>query len=414
MNRHRISRCLRGGLLGSTVLWALAGPAGAQGLAPLEREFANGATLRFYGQINKGILGYDDGIDTETYYVIDNDNSGTRFGFEYTQSFGDWTFGNVNEFRYAPYSTANINIIDDSPSSEDYEWSNDNIRRIDFSLEHDRFGKVSLGQGSMATDGVAEYDLSGTDVIAYSGIGDSASAQIIRFSDPTLFFADNPQIGEAFQNYDGGRLARVRYDTPSFSGFSVAFAYGQDLLSGDDDERDINQYDVSLNYEGAFETFEVAAGIGYYADDEDAEIWAGSASALHTPTGINGTFAAGAQDFDGDNGTYWYGKLGLLRRFLAWGDSAAAVDYYSGDDIFLTGDVRLFDSGGEPVFDEEGNPVIGDITSSESESWGLSVVQDIDAWNTELWLTWRSYDYADDFASYEDGQANFGGARFTF
>ena len=50
-------------------------------------------------------------------------------------------------------------------------------------------------------------------------------------------------------------------------------------------------------------------------------------------------------------------------------------------------------SGGEPVLDEDGNPVIGDITSSESTSWGLSFVQNVDAWNTELWLTYRSYDY---------------------
>ena len=66
------------------------------------------------------------------------------------------------------------------------------------------------------------------------------------------------------------------------------------------------------------------------------------------------------------------------------------------------------------MLDEDGNPVIGDITSSESTSWGLSFVQNVDAWNTELWLTYRSYDYADDFASYDDGQAIFGGARFRF
>ena len=388
--------------------------AAAQGLPPLQTEFANGATLRFYGQINKGILNYDDGQETKSYFLIDNDNSNTRFGLRYTQKFDAWTFENVNEFQYAPYSTANINIINDTPSSEAYDWSNDNIRKIDFTFASDRYGKFWIGQGSMATDGVAEYDLSGTDVIGYSGVGDSAGAQIIRFSDPNLFFADNPQIGDAFQNYDGGRLVRVRYDTPSFSGFSFALAYGQDWLSGEEDERDIAQYDASLNYEGEFDTFAVAGGIGYYKNDDDTSIWAGSVSALHTPTGINGTFAAGTQDFEDDAGTYWYGKLGLLRDFIAAGDSAMAIDYYSGDDIFLTGGVQVFDGNGDPVLDEEGNPIIGDITNSESTSWGLSFVQNVDAWNTQLWLTYRSYDYADDFASYEDGKAIYGGARFQF
>jgi hypothetical protein len=409
----------KGTMLTATLLAAastsfLGAKAMAQGLPPLETEFANGATLRFYGQIDKGILNYDDGVETDTYFLIDNDNSSTRFGLEYNQSFGEWLFTNVNEFNYAPYSTANINVIDDTPSSEDYEWSNANIRKIDFTFAHDRYGKFWIGQGSMATDGVAEYDLSGTDVIGYSGVGDSAGGQIIRFSDPNLFFADNPQIGQAFQNYDGGRLTRIRYDTPAFSGFSVAFAFGQDLLSGEEADRDINQYDVSLNYANEYETFEVAGGVGYYANDDDAEVWAGSVSTLHTPTGINGTFAAGTQDFEGDKSSYWYGKLGLLRQFVAWGASAAAIDYYSGDDVFLTGDIQLFDSGGNPVLDDDGNPVIGDITSSESTSWGLSFVQNVDRWNTEIWLTVRSYDYSDDFASYEDGQAIFGGARFRF
>ena len=42
-----------------------AGAAG-QGVPTIERTFPNGAAIRFYGQINKGVLQYDDGIDTET------------------------------------------------------------------------------------------------------------------------------------------------------------------------------------------------------------------------------------------------------------------------------------------------------------------------------------------------------------
>lgn len=391
-----------------------AGAAGAQGLPDVEREFANGSTLQFYGQINKGILGYDDGVDTETYDLIDNDNSSTRFGLRYTQPFGDWTFENVNEFEYAPYSTANINITNDTPSSEDYDLSNDNIRKIDFTLESERIGKFWLGQGSMATDGTAEVDLSGTDVIGYSSVADSAAAQLFRYTDRDLEASFGPEVGDAFTNYDGGRLFRVRYDTPSFNGFSVAFAYGRDLLSDDEDEREINQYDVSLNYENEFDVFEVAGSVGYFGTDEDISVWSGSASGLHTPTGLNATFAAGLQDTDGDEGTYWYGKLGVQRELVAWGDSAAALDYYSGNDVFTSDSIELFDGDGNPVFDENGDAVSGDITSSDSTSWGVSLVQNVDAWNTEVWFTYRTYDYSDDFQRYEDGQAIFGGARFSF
>jgi hypothetical protein len=375
----------------------LATAASAQGLPPVEMSFPNGATLTFYGQINKGILQYDDGIDTESYFLIDNDNSGTRVGLRYTQPFGDWTFENVNEFSYAPYSTSNINIVDDSPTSDDYEFSNANIRKIDFTLENARYGKFWAGQGSMATDGIVELDLSGTDVIAYSGVADSAAAQIIRFSDPGLSFDDSLsgiQIADAFTTFDGDRRVRFRYDTPEFNGFTLAAAFGRDLLSDDSDIRDENLFDAAVTYANQFNDIEIQAGLGYYWQEDDPTAWGGSASALHVPTGVNLTLSAGTADDGGDTGSYWYAKLGLLRDFVAWGATAMSVDYYSGDDLFLDEDA--------------------DITSSTSDSWGLALVQDIDRANTRLWLTYRSYDYADNAASYDDGQAIFGGAIFSF
>jgi hypothetical protein len=376
----------------------LSGVAAAQGLPPIERTLANGSTVRFYGQINKGILQYDDGRETKSYFLIDNDNSGTRVGLSYTQEFGDWTFENVNEFSYAPYSTSNINIVDDSPDSADYEFSNANIRYLDFTLANDRVGKFYAGQGSMATDGILEIDLSGTDIIAYSGVGDSAGAQILRFSDPAL--ADDlsgPQIGDVFANLDGDRRVRVRYDTREFANFTAAVAFGRDLLSDDADERDQNIFDAALTYGTTYDNgVEVAAGIGYNWQDSDSSIWGGSASALHQPTGLNLTLAAGQRNGD-DSGdaTFWYGKLGLIRPFLpAVGDTAMSIDYYSGDDFGL---------------DEATG-----VTSSSSDSWGLALVQNIDRANTQLWLTYRNYDYADNADSYEDGQAIFGGALFQF
>ena len=77
---------------------------------------------------------------------------------------------------------------------------------------------------------------------------------------------------------------------------------------------------------------------------------------------------------------------------MRWGATAVSLDYYQGDDFFLS----------------------GDATSSSSDSWGLALVQNIDRANTEVWFTVRSYDYADNVASYDDGRAIFGGARFRF
>ncbi len=371
----------------------LAGAAAAQGLPTLQHEFPNGSTLRFYGQINKGILQFDDGEETRSYGLIDNDNSGTRFGLSYKQVRGAWTFENVNEFSYAPYSTSNVNIEDTSP--DDYAWSNSNIRKIDFTFLNDHYGKFWFGQGSMATDGILEIDLSGTDVIAYSGVANSAAAQLIRMSDGAL---SGIEIGDVFANLDGDRRFRVRYDTPAFANFTFAAAFGRNLLSSEQDQRDANLFDAAVNYANTFaDSVELQAGVGYnwqegVDGEDDTVIFGGSASAIHTPTGLNLTFASGSQDNDGYTASFWYSKLGLLRDYVSWGSTALSVDYYSGDDFGLS----------------------DEVTSSTSNSWGLALVQTIDRANTELWLTYRSYDYSDDFASYDDGQALFGGARFRF
>ena len=368
----------------------------AQGLPPIEWEAPNGGVLTFYGQINKGVLSYDDGIDTESYGLIDNANSSTRVGLKYSQAFGAWTFENVNEIQYDPYSSSNASILHDSPNSDDYEFTNANIRKLDFTLANERVGKFWLGQGSMATDGIQEIDLSGTNVIAYSSVGESAGGQILRFSNPGLSFDESLSgvtIGEAFTNYDGPRRVRARYDTPAFANLTFAAAYGRNLLSDDSDVRDENIFDAALTYANEYDAFKVNAGLGYYWQENDITTWGGSASALHKATGLNITagFGTGSPD-DGPDGQWWYAKLGLLRSFVTWGKTAMSVDYYKGDDFLVT----------------------GDATSSTSESWALALVQNIDRANTELWLTLRLYDYTDDVASYDDGQAIFGGARFKF
>jgi hypothetical protein len=79
------------------------------------------------------------------------------------------------------YSTAFVNQVD---SSADFDFRRRDIRWIEVSASAPEVGRISVGQGSMATDGVTNLDLSGTSVIGYSSVGDSASGQFLRFRDP--------------------------------------------------------------------------------------------------------------------------------------------------------------------------------------------------------------------------------------
>ncbi len=371
---------------------ACLGQAAAQELPPIETTFADGSTVRVTGQINQGVLSYDDGEDTNSFGLVDNDNASTRIGLRYGREIAEgWRFGTRIEIGYAPFSTSNVSQLNDSEG--DWGFDNDNIRWIDFSLASPGAGTVSLGQGAMATDGITEVDLSGTDVIGYSGVADSASGQFLVLEDPADPEAPfGPTVGDAFANFDGPRRLRIRYDTPEYAGFGVSAAFGQNRLSRNPDVREDDLADISLNYGGEFAEVEVAASAGYFYNAERDDVLGGSASVLHGPTGLNATVAAArAYRETGDDATFGYAKLGLLRDFSGFGDTAVAIDYYMGNEINLPED------GG-----------------SESESWGVMLVQTVERANVDLWLTYRTYAYDEDAAAYEDGRAIFGGARFRF
>ena len=370
----------------AAMMIVLATSAGAEGLKKIEKTFDNGGTLRFFGHINKGILTYDDGQVSESYGLIDNANSTSRVGLTYGLKTGEWAYLGTLEIQYAPFSTSNTSLLQPSPPSSAYEFTNANIRKIDNQFTHPRYGTFYFGQGNMASNDTAEVDLSGTTVIAYSEVRDTASGQLLRESDGTL---SDIKIGDVFNNYDGlSRKVRVRYDTPLWSGFGLRSSYGRDLLSDNPEVRDQDLFDVAATYTTEFDDFKVIAQAAYSWKGSDVTIADGSASILHGPTGLSATVALGQQDNGSLTGSYGYVKLGWQADLISWGKTAFAIDYYSGTDIASAG--------------------------SDSESTSFSVVQNITDWNTEVYLTWREYDYSEPETSFLAANAMFIGARFKF
>ena len=307
--------------------------------------------LAISGQVNRAVNMADDGKNTKAYYV-DNDVSNSRVRFVGTaKATDDLTIGSKIEVAIAPNESSDVSQgNEESGDFFDQRWA-------EVSLDSKRFGKLSLGKGDTASNNSSQVDLSKTDVVLYSSIADIAGGLLFRQknADDTL---TDVGVSDAFRDFDGlSRRTRVRYDTPTFSGFHLA-------TSAVSDQR----YDGSLWWGGQGFGFKAAgaAAIAFPNQDDIDYQYNGSFSLLHEATGLNLTFSAGLlqRDNQGDAGNF-YTKAGWLTRFFSFGETAFGVDY--------TRSMNL------PTGRDDGFSV------------GAAVVQQFEEYGTELYVQYRIY-----------------------
>lgn len=352
-------------------------------MAELKYENNSGGYVLLYGQFDPVIVSVDDGEETET-RLLDNDMSNSRVGLRLMQPYGSNEFMFRFETGLGLPSTATAN--QDGTNTEG--WSREDIRHVDFSLEGG-YGKFSAGQGSMASDGAAETDLSYVGTALYSFTNDENGAFFYRGSDGIL---SDITVGDSADNFDGARRGRIRYDTPDFNGFSASIAYGQNILSSSDDD---DYYDIAISYGNTFANgVEFAASVAYAVrdfDDSSGErkdtIASGS---VLLPNGLSFTAALGTRDDSAEGASdpdYWYTKLAYEGDWIPWGKTGVGIDYFDGSD-----------------FDSEG---------SSTKSWGIAVVQRIDSINTDAYLKYRNHDF-DDTVDFDKNEAWVLGALWQF
>ena len=142
------------------------GEASAEGLEPIEYTLGDGTVIRFSGQINMGVLHYDDGQDDFTNFV-DNDNSSSRARLQILNDNGD---GSSN-----PHLKPNTSPSRPTLSANWTTRPTGTFLRPTFARRR-WLSQMSASESSgsvraawRATDS-AEVDNSGTAVIAYSSI----------------------------------------------------------------------------------------------------------------------------------------------------------------------------------------------------------------------------------------------------
>jgi hypothetical protein len=302
------------------------------------------------GQVSRMMILPDDASGDEIQHV-DTGWSGSRFRFTGSEKADNGIeYGFRFEIQARENSAGAANGADLSDSGD-----NQDNRYQDLYFSGD-FGKVSFGKGDGASNGSTEVDLSGTALSSSSNHQDNwGDFQITP---------GGMEWREVFTMRDGlSRQNRVRYDTPNFSGFSIA---------GSLDQGDATEF--AVRYKGDFGGHQFGAAIfadttrdrsianGDSVDSDGDDITGGSASLLLT-NGLNFTVAFSELDPDdgsdtSDATTFKVGyKMGMHAFSIDVGDgeNAAgeegdttgftyAVFPHPGVELFAT--VRELDSDG--------------------------------------------------------------------
>lgn len=325
-------------------------------------------SLEVYGQVTTAVMWWDDGNESNV-YVVDPQTSNTRFGLRgKAQINSDLEAGYQLELGWQTADATRVTASNDEGNDVP------EFRQAHWFIASKTWGKVRVGFADTANSGIAEIDLSNASVA--DGMSSSQAGAAIMSG----MFTN----GMFFENFEFNRKNIVRYDTPTFGGFQLSAAAGED-----------DMWDVALRYAGEHAGFKLAAGIAYGQDtdgtsDETLDVLNGGGSIMHMPTGLFVTANGGRREHDvaGGKDTFWFVSGGLERKW------------------FTVGKTTLFGMGGkEKARDDD-----------SASFWGLGAVQAIDAAAMDLYISYRSYDLSGDLVdpNLDEFDTVVAGARIKF
>lgn len=242
-------------------------------LAP---TIAQAFEAKLSGQVSRMVVMPDDAAGDEIQHV-DIGWSGSRFRFTGSETSDNGiTYGFRFEIQARENSAGAVNggTFGDPGDNQDNRYQD-----LYFSGD---FGKVSFGKGDGASNGGTEVDMSGTALSSSSNHQDNWGGYQIA---PGVAFKS------VFTMFDGiSRQNRVRYDTPSFSGFSVAGSLGQ-----------ANATELALRYKGGWDGTKFGAALfsttaGEPDENTDGDDITGGSASLMLDGGLNFTVAVSERD----------------------------------------------------------------------------------------------------------------------
>ena len=283
--------------------------------------------LYISGQLSRMVFYADDG-DQARWFQADNDAASTRMRFVGTTKMDeDWAAGSNIEVQFASNSTANVTIDQNTATIASNSFTE---RKLELWFSNKNLGKLSLGQGSSASDGTVEEDLSGTGAISSSGYSGLGSALAFRLSG-TQGTTSGVTVSDMFSTQDGlSRDDRIRYDSPTFSGTKLSTSW----VDGD-------EWDIAARYGRKFDGTEIALAASYWdASPTSQKTGYGLSASIKAPfdTSLSGSYSSEDLEATGRaDEEFWYFKLGHDFDVTDLRGSAVSIDYSETEDRGATG-----------------------------------------------------------------------------
>ena len=402
MNKYSLSALVAAGLLAGAATSASAADLGGNCCADLEERIAEleattarkgnrKVSLTVSGWVNQQITFWDDGQESNVYIHDLGSTLGSHVKFtgQATISPG-WSAGYVLQIEAINSDGLTTSqSVDNGPVVLNKSGAlGVQLFQSYWFVKSDQLGKVSVGLQSQASDNTA---------ILVDGSGSLLSANWVSY-DFNSFFIRNSGSGNLTNITFGGAGGcvlgdcngkpenSIRYDSPTFAGFSLSASWGDDDF-----------WDVAARYSGEFNGIKLAAAAAYSETSSgsgvstlqapDTEYFQVGVYVQHVPTGL---FVLG--NYGQLNGAVetetWYVKAGLRTRWNALGHTVFYGEYLNAQN----------DTGIAAAVVDADNPLpVGVVenvatTGSEVDVWGLGVVQEIDAAAMSVWLKYRNAD----------------------
>lgn len=330
------------------------------------------------GHVNRAVVLADNGT-TSGFHHVTTSFSQTRVRWIGTGKIND----DVSAMTYIEMgnnpSNSNVQDLGDNGDQDGNALSD---RFAEIRLTSKSMGKLYMGQGSSATDGVSEADLSGTGIISLNGLGTLISGDETFQSNGA---ASNGNVDTHFTNFDGNsRQDRIRYDTPKFGGMQVSIGHSNN-----------DEWGVALRYGASIGSMKIKAAIAHtdqsHTSADGLTFNHGAVSVLF-PQGISLTVGAADQDNEAgganDSEEWRYAKIGYK---------------FKGSNV---GQTRLF----ADISQNKDRAAAG----NDAEYISFGIVQIVEPLGAELYGVYRQFSLDTTGTDPDDVTSLAAGMRFKF